>query len=215
MAERKVKSNAVTTHEFLHDGNIRFAVPNVGQAVLRVGEVSLENRHKAMLEGFVKRIINMAAINRDTETGASATPAQKWARMQAAIEHYNSGTTMWGLRVAAGEGVDDAGLVVQALMRVKAVDLDKANGLVEAMMAKHTLDRKAVLANLRKNPAIIKAIADIKAEHAAANKQAKAADFLAEMDSIDEADETVETSGSGAEEEIEGLDEDGPEEAPF
>lgn len=193
--ERKLKSNAVTQHVFEHDGNILFRVPGVGEARLRINDVSIENRHKAMLEGFVKRVINMAALNRDTSTGASATPAQKWARMAAAIEHYNSGSTMWGLRVAEGAGVDDAGIVVQALMRVRKCTIEQANASIEAMMAKHSLERKAVLANLRKNEQIIRATADIRAEHAAANKATNAADFLAEMDELGEdEDESVETS---------------------
>lgn len=205
--ERKLKSNSVTQHVFQHDGNILFRVPGVGEAVLRVGEVSLENRHKAMLEGFVKRIINMAAISRNTDTGASATPAEKWARMQAAIEHYNSGSLMWAMKVASS-APDDAGLVVQALMRVKACTIEQANGLIEAMMTKHTLERKDVLANLRKNPAIVKAMGEIRAEHAAANKATNAADFLAEMDelSADPEDESVESAEESANE---------PEEAPF
>jgi hypothetical protein len=205
--ERKLKSNSVTQHVFQHDGNILFRVPGVGEAVLRVGDVSLENRHKAMLEGFVKRIINMAAISRNTDTGASATPAEKWARMQAAIEHYNSGSLMWAMKVASS-APDDAGLVVQALMRVKSCTIEQANSLVEAMMAKHTLERKDVLANLRKNPAIVKAMGDIRAEHAAANKATNAADFLAEMDelSADPEDESVESAEESADE---------PEEAPF
>lgn len=203
MTERKLKSNAVTQHVFEHDGNILFRVPGVGEARLRINDVSIENRHKAMLEGFVKRVINMAAINRDTDTGASATPAQKWARMQAAIEHYNSGSTMWGLRVAEGAGADDAGLVVQALMRVRKCTIEAANAAIEAMMAKHSLERKAVLANLRKNEQIIRAMADIRAEHAAANKATNAADFLAEMDELDEdagegeSVETAEPTNSG------------------
>lgn len=200
--ERKLKSNSVTQHVFQHDGNILFRVPGVGEAVLRVGEVSLENRHKAMLEGFVKRVINMAAISRNTDTGASATPAEKWARMQAAIEHYNSGSLMWAMKVAAS-APDDAGLVVQALTRVKSCTIEQANALVEAMMAKHTLERKDVLANLHKNPAIVKAMGEIRAEHAAANKATNAVDFLAEMDELgeDDEDESVETKT--------------PEEAPF
>lgn len=207
--ERKLKSNSVTQHVFQHDGNILFRVPGVGEAVLRVGDVSLENRHKAMLEGFVKRIINMAAISRNTDTGASATPAEKWARMQTAIEHYNSGSLMWAMKVASS-APDDAGLVVQALMRVKSVTIEQANALIEAMMAKHTLERKDVLANLRKNPAIVKAMGEIRAEHAAANKATNAADFLAEMDALGEdgEDESVESA-----ERTESSEE--PEEAPF
>lgn len=190
----KAKSNAVTQHAFQHDGNILFRVPNVGEAVLRVDQVSLENRHKAMLEGFVKRVVNMAAISRNTDTGASATPTEKWARMHAAIEHYNSGSTMWGMKAAEGSGLGDDGIIVQALMRVKSVTIERVNELVEAMMVKHSLERKAVLANLRKSEPIIRMVAEIKAEHAAANRATNAADFLDEMDSLDEGDDGVETA---------------------
>lgn len=201
--ERKIKANAVTTHEFLHDGNIRFSARGAGSAVLDLSKVSLENRHKAMLEGFVKRIINMAAIERDTDTGASATPADKWARMQAAIEHYNSGSEMWAMKVAAGSGQDDSGLIVQALMRVKSWTIEAADAWIAKVATAKSIDRKAVLGNLRKNPDVLRAIGEIKAERAAANKAVNAADFLAEMEDLDEndEDESVETIGDTPNEE--------------
>ena len=127
------------------------------------------------------------------------------ARMAAAIEHYNSGSPMWAMRQAAGAGVDDSGLVVQALMRVKGWTVEAADAWIARVAEAKGLDRKAVLGNVRKNPDVLRAIGEIKAERAAANKAANAEDFLAEMDLVESEDESTETVGGPT----------GDDEAPF
>lgn len=183
--QRKLRSNAITTHEFLHNGDIRFGVPGVGSAVLRFADVSLENRFKCQQEGAVKTVINRAALERDPETGASATPETKWRRMLDRIEHLNSGATSWSQAREAAGGGDDAGLIVQATMRVKGWTVEQVEAWIAKVCVAKSLERKAVIGNLRKNPDVIRAVAEIKAERAAANKAADAVDFLKEMEETD------------------------------
>lgn len=175
--QTKPKANSIITSAII-EGNIEFTVLNAGKIVFDPAKVSAENRARAMMHGFIQRISDGGALSRNPDTGLPATSADKLARMQRIADHLTSGATEWALKTAAPR--DDTGLVLMALMRVRKLDVDGANALIERMMAKAELDRKAVIANVAKNPDIIRTIGDIKAERAAANTIA--ADLLAEMD---------------------------------
>jgi len=175
--QTKPKSNSTITSTII-EGRVEFTVLNAGKIVFDPNKVSAENRARAMMHGFVQRISDGGALSRNPDTGLPATPADKLARMQRIADHLMSGATEWALKVAAAR--DDTGLVLMALMRVRKIDIDGANALIERMMAKAELDRKAVLANVAKNPDIVRAIGDIRAERAA--ETTLAVDLLGEMD---------------------------------
>jgi hypothetical protein len=177
------KKNATVQITPTHEGNLLVKVLGAGEFVFDRQATSLECRHFAELKGWKFTLEDAAAIERDTETGLSATPQMKFDAIKAIAEHYMSGTTTWGRKRAAGEASpSDEGLTLLALMRVKGWDTDAANAWVAKVATAKSIDRKAVLANVRKNPEVILATAAIKAERAAANKNANAADFLAELD---------------------------------
>lgn len=105
----------------------------------------------------------------------------KYAGMRERAELIESGVDNL-LRRSAGGGSVDAGLTIQALMRVRGLDVDGANALVDKIASAKGLDRKAVLTNMAtKNAEIIRATADIKAERAA-QSGIDAVDMLAEME---------------------------------
>lgn len=191
------KKNALVQITPTHEGNLNVKVTGVGEFVFDRSKTSIECRHVAEMKGWKFTLEDSAALSRDTETGKSATPEEKFAAIKAIADHYMSGVTVWGRARAAGGAVDDAGMVVLALARVKECDVDAANAMIERMMVKKAIERKAVLANLRTNPAIVKAVGEIRAERAAANKSANAADLLAEMDSMDD-DDLDDTGGPSA-----------------
>lgn len=88
--------------------------------LLDLSKVSLENRNRAMLHGFVQRVSDAAAMARDSKTGASATPQEKFEAMRRLVAHYQSGSVEWSpLRATEGVGrprVDkDKELLVRAL----------------------------------------------------------------------------------------------------
>lgn len=182
----KQKSNSVTTHEVRHNGDILFKVVGAGEFLFERSKTSLECRREAETQGWVKRIINMAAIERDPETGLSATPQLKFERMRGMAEHYMTGTTQWRA-VAAAPKADDTGLTLQGIMRALGLDLEATEARLAKMAAKLGIERDAAIKRLAQAPDVIKAIAEIKAERAAANSAVNAADLLADL--MDEGDE--------------------------
>ena len=177
--DKKRANSIITVSRF--DNKLTFAFAGVGQFVFDPDKVSAENRARAMMHGFEQRIRDAAALSVDRDTGRSATPQEKHDAALRIAEHLMSGSTDWNLRPAATGGVD-AGLTILALMRVRGLDIDGANALVDKIASAKGLDRKAVLANMAtKNAEIIRATADIKAERAA-RSGIDAVDMLAEME---------------------------------
>lgn len=83
----------------------------------------------AAINGFRQRLMDAAALKRDTTTGLSVSPAEKDAAIRKLYDHYLSGTTEWELqRGAAGPRMDP--LVVRALCEA----FDKSEDVVRAMI---------------------------------------------------------------------------------
>lgn len=104
-AERTGKrANWVISHSVNADvGEIVFEVKGAGKLTMHMGRLSEAVKARAAIHGMVQRVSDAAAIARDTETGAAATPAEKYAAMKALVEHYESGTSEWA-RKGTGEG---------------------------------------------------------------------------------------------------------------
>lgn len=115
--QSKRKSNSVVTHDVAQAdaGNVEitFRVLGAGAVTLQMVRMSEVNVNRAAVHGMIQRISDRAAIGRDPETGASATPQEKLAAMQALVDHYHTGTSEWSM-VAKGEGAQ-RGLLFQAL----------------------------------------------------------------------------------------------------
>ena len=90
----------------------------------------------AAINGFRQRLMDAAAIKRDTTTGLSVSPAEKDAAIRKLYDHYMSGTTEWELsRGAAGPRMDP--LVVRALCEA----FGKAEDVVRAMIEAKALEK--------------------------------------------------------------------------
>lgn len=195
-SDKKRANSIITVSRF--DNKLTFAFAGVGQFVFDPDKVSAENRARAMIHGFEQRIRDAAALSVDRDTGRSATAQEKHDAAKRIVDHLMSGATEWNLRPAATPGVD-AGLTIQALMRVRGLDVDGANALVDKIATAKGLDRKAVLTNMAtKNAEIIRATADIKAERAAEGS-ISAVDLLSEMMG-DESDDDTPDEEDGDEE---------------
>jgi hypothetical protein len=116
----KVKSNSTITHEWLHDGRIKFAVRGAGERVFDPRLASTECKHFAQMPGFTQRVSDGGALSRNPDTGLPATPQDKWAKMNRIMDHYESGATIWEMRAAA-RVQDDAALGVAAMIVVAAI----------------------------------------------------------------------------------------------
>lgn len=113
------------------------------------------NRTYAEFHGWKARIVDTAAMSRDTKTGASATPARKAVAIQALVAHYESGSDKWS-RVS--EGGPTGGFLFEALCKVYGHM--KAPSEIREWL--NTLDDKQQSA-LREDDTIAPVIAEMKA----------------------------------------------------
>jgi len=182
MAEQKVKSNSVITVTQL-DGKLVFTVLNAGTLTFDPDAASAENRARAMMHGFKQRISDGAAIPRDTDTGASATPQEKMEAMQRLASHYESGATEWAIRVAASVDGETIGQwVARAMVHLgKARDLDHAKARIQAYADKsHGGQMGPARKKLAEAGDIAQAILELKS--AAVKTDISSDDLLGEMD---------------------------------
>lgn len=112
------RSNWVIAHT-VKDGVITWSVKDAGTLALHLDMVHTSNMLRAAIHGFVQRISDAAAIARDSETGKSATPAEKFQAMKRLVDHYASGAAEWslvreggGTRATSGTGLLRAALLL-------------------------------------------------------------------------------------------------------
>lgn len=92
----------------------------------------------AAINGFRQRLMDAAAIKRDTTTGLSVSPQEKDAAIRKLYDHYLSGTTEWELtRGAQAPRMD--GLVVRAIMEAFGKEESVVRGMVESKAAEKGL----------------------------------------------------------------------------
>lgn len=155
--------------------NVRGAAPDGGgkSITLDLSQVHPSNVSYAALHGFKQRISDMAALSRNPDTGAPATPADKFEAICRGVEHYMSGTGDWNLRAAAGERTSgELGLLARAVAELKGRDVIEVR---DWLKGKTEAERKA----LAIAPAI-KPILDRMREEAAA-PDVDAEEMLAEL----------------------------------
>jgi hypothetical protein len=186
--QSKAKSNSVCTAVYSQgEQTLTIKVLGAGTAVCKLGNISIENRHEAMVRGMSQRLTNMAALGRDKATGHSATPAEKFARVKLAVDHYNSGTKAW--RVAGEDGFD-AGLVIQAMIRAEvASDADVANAIANKLAAKRGIDRVEALRQWALVGSVAEKMVEIETERAMVQAKKANLDAQALLDEIDAEDD--------------------------
>jgi hypothetical protein len=114
MNERK----KVVTHELV-DGNIVFTVLGAGSFTFDPSKCTEETEASALVHGYVQKISDKAAIQRDPKTGRSATPGDKFKRMKELADWLQGGGT-WTMRAAAKPSLNRAALF-EAIAAVRKV----------------------------------------------------------------------------------------------
>lgn len=97
------RANWTIAHK-IEGTKITWNVKDAGALVLDLAAVAQANKERAMGHGFVQRVSDAAAMARDSKTGKSATPQQKFEAMKRLVEHYMSGSEEWS-PARATEGV--------------------------------------------------------------------------------------------------------------
>lgn len=164
MSEVKMKSNATMAVEIDRASNrITFTVRDAGEIVLDMSRLSPEVLAYAAFHGMKQRIADAAAMSRNPDTGAPASPADKFAAMEALAAHYMSGSDEWALRVASGGAAKPSGLTLRALADVQGVDITTMRERVDTLAERKGTTPAALLRELAKAPAVAKRIAEMRA----------------------------------------------------
>lgn len=181
--QTKKRSNSVALFS-ISDGRLVWDYgPGLGKLTLDPADVSAENRARAMMFGLKQRVSDAAALSRDTDSGKSASPEEKFEAQRRVIEHLASGSTEWSIRAPAEGGGANASYVSRALVEIgKAADVVAANELVKRLADRdHGGKMGPARAALAKAQDISTAIVTIKAREAAAQAVGNSDDLLGEL----------------------------------
>lgn len=123
-------------------------------------DLSPEILGMALMHGLKQKLVDAAAIARNTDTGASATLGDKKVAVMAVLRRLAEGH--WNKPSEAGEGGGSGrgSLIFRALAKMKPNDSTET---IEAFLAKLGDKEKA---SLRANPRVAAVILEIKAEDA-------------------------------------------------
>ena len=102
--------------------------------VLRVHPESLnpEIQRAAMLHGLKQKLVDAAAISRDTTTGRAATIATKFDAVKEVFDRITGETPSWNRPRAGGAG-GQGGLLARAIARYKSVPVEAAKTYLERL----------------------------------------------------------------------------------
>lgn len=130
--------------------------------VLRVHPESLnpEIQRAAMLHGLKQKLVDAAAISRDTVTGRAATISTKYDAVKEIFDRITgaSGWPAWN-KPRAGGGGGQGGLLARAIARYKSVPVEAAKSYLDRLT-------DAQKQALRVDPRIATIINDLRAESA-------------------------------------------------
>ena len=128
--------------------------------VLRLRPESLtpEIQRAAMIHGLKQKLVDAAAISRDTTTGRAATIATKYEAVREIFDRITGENPSWNKPRAGGAG-GQGGLLARAIARYKNVPVEAAKAYLERLT-------DAQKQALRVDPRIATIINELRAESA-------------------------------------------------
>jgi hypothetical protein len=130
-------------------------VTEAGQINVVLDNLAPEIVRQLALHGLRQKVCDAAAIPRNTETGLSATPAEKFAAMKRVADALCAGE--WGVQREAGSGGGTGSLLLRALGRLYP---NTPTATLEAKIAGWGKKEQAAM---RRNPKIAAVILEIQA----------------------------------------------------
>lgn len=161
--QSKPKANSVITTGFDETTqSLWWNVAGVGKLELPVEKVSDVCWNRAAIEGMSDRIVDKAALSRDSVNGKPATPQAKYEAMRGLVAHYASGSESWTMATVA---IDQTALIKSAIMRVQKYDDAQLAAFVTRYASKaHAGDEKAALKYLATGSRVAQAMLEIRQE---------------------------------------------------
>jgi hypothetical protein len=153
-----MKRAAITADIFGTTLTVTFA--NGKDLSVDVLNLSPEIQRAAMLHGIKQKLVDAAAIARNTETGASATIDDKYSAVKSVFDRVTAPNGTWNKeREAVASNASGNTLLVRALMRMTGKDKD----YVDDFLSAKTKEQRAAL---KKNPRVLAIIAELQAASA-------------------------------------------------
>lgn len=95
-------------------------------------KVSADIQHAAMMHGFKQKLVDAAAINRNTDTGASATIDDKYDNVREVYDRLIDVNGTWNKQRGDGSGSSaGTGLLVRALMAIYGKSEDEVREILD------------------------------------------------------------------------------------
>jgi hypothetical protein len=134
------RTPAVTTTV---NGNLLTVVFADGQtAEINTNQLDESIRHTAMMHGLNAKLVDAAAIGRDSVTGKSASLADKKAAVLEIVERLTGENPSWNkIREGGGNGGVNNGLLLRALMEVSGKTYEETRSFLLNLSA----EQKAAL----------------------------------------------------------------------
>jgi hypothetical protein len=170
------KQSTITTTTLVgpndNDYGLKLTFDNGQSLELYVGQLDAGVARQALLHGLKQKLVDAAAISRNTDTGRAASTDDKYNAVKEVYDRLVSG--QWNKTREGGGGAGAGGLLFRALVRMYP---KKTEGDLRTYL--DGLDDKQQAA-LRKNPKVAAVIAEIRAESAKPDDDAD--DLLAELE---------------------------------
>lgn len=134
---------------------------------------------EAICHGLKQKVGDAAAIGRDKDTGASASVGDKRVAMCEVAKQLQGEGATWNRKAAKGEGTGGEGLFLLALSQVTGKPGEECKAILATMSVE---EQKA----LKRDPAVIRATAEIQATRARASTDTGAllAKFAPQADAV-------------------------------
>lgn len=155
---------ATINHENL---SLLLKFSNGSEVFIDAEGLSEEMRNAAMMHGLKQKLVDAAAISRDTETGRSATIEDKYNAVFEVAERLRAGE--WNKKAEGGGG--SVSLLARAIAELQGKPLDVVRPWLDAK----TKEERAAL---KKNPRVAAIILRMQAEAAANAKGGADSDSL-------------------------------------
>lgn len=156
----KVKTNSVVTAMWA-ESVLTLAVKGAGTITVNLDELSPMLIERAAKHGLEQRLRDRAAIARDTKSGASATPADKFERIKSLADHYLAGGE-WEMRGEGGVRRKEVDYIIEALAAIQNVDLEVMVERVAKNAEKRGITPDAYLKQVGTQPSVAAKVAEIK-----------------------------------------------------
>ena len=140
---------------------ITFDYGTTGKLLFDASRAQPPMRAYAEMHGWKQRLMDTAALGRDTTTGKSATDAEKIKLQGELISYYENGAESWTRKANV---VDNTAVILQAICLLKGVGEDAARSYVQHVATKRGEEFKDAARYLVSGSLLGEAIARLKAQ---------------------------------------------------